>query len=157
MLYLQNCPVQALRTPTVTTATNSTAVVFIDQNANGGCAEALFQVSLGPASATNVSASWTTLAVVESDTTDQTAFTTILQGTTGTPTDSQFVIQVWNNTSLEQVNTFHVPVLGRKRYLGVVATPSNTNNRSVGVVAITSPREGVSLANISSGVSAVAY
>lgn len=155
MLYLQNCPIQALRTPTVTTATNSTAVVFFDQTANGGVAEALLKVTLGPASATNISAGFATLNIVESDTTNQADFTTILQGTTGTPTDSQFSLEVWNNTSIEQVNSFSVPILGRKRHIGVVATPNHTNNRAVGVEVITAPREGVALSAISSGVNVV--
>jgi len=156
MLYLQSVPVQAVRTPAVTTATNATNVSFIDTRANGGANEVLFQVSLGPASASNVSASFATLNVVESDTTDQTAFTTILQGTSGTPTASQFQLAVHNNTSLEQVNLLSVPVLGRKRYLGVVATPNSSNNRAVGVVAITGPRINPQPADLSSGVAAIA-
>ena len=88
------------------------------------------------ASATNVSAIWQVLRLESSN--DGTTWTTVpgCEGTSGTPSTSQFQLVVHNNTSVRQITRISAPLVGRGSKLRIVAqTPASTNNHNVQLYA----------------------
>lgn len=111
-------------------ATNATARAYIDTL---NCSDIDIVVGAAKASATNSSATFTSLVIQHSDTTDATNFSTIMSGTTGTPTSSQFALTVNNDTSAFTAYRATVKKDGRKRYVGIVYQPMTGYNTNYAV------------------------
>lgn len=136
MIHAQMQKNVILANPAGTSGSNvtsgATTGFFVDcQNASvGGAAYAEFTIVMQPALATNSSAAWTKIQLKESDdsnVSNSTAFGTF-DGTTGTPTSTQFAQSVNNDTAVGQLTKFYVDLRGRKRFLHLILQPSQTAN-----------------------------
>lgn len=122
-------------------ATNATARAYIDTL---NCSDVDIIIGAGKAAATNASATFTSLAIQHSDTTDATNFSTIMSGTTGTPTSSQFSLTVNNDTAVFTAYRATVRKDGRKRYLAVLYQPMTGYNTNYAVAFKSGKRESPS-------------
>lgn len=116
-----------------TVATNATASVSFDTVSSGVKFNSVQIISSLPiASASNVSAQWQVYRVEHSN--DGTTWTTCpgLQGTSGTPAETQFQINVHNSTTARQNTILNVDCRGIGNRLRVVyQPPASTNNHNV--------------------------
>lgn len=101
-----------------TAATSATASASVDTLGFDYCT---IDAVLPAATATNASAKWGVLQVLEADVTNFTSATSIanLSGTTNSSATSGFVIQPQNNTSAPQVARLFIDCKAHKRYLFV--------------------------------------
>lgn len=123
------------------TATTATARGYVDAK-NFGDIDIVLSAAV--ASATNSSATFTSLAIQHSDTTDASNFSTILEGTSGTPTSSQFALTVNNTVTAYTAYRASVKTDGRKRYVGVLFQPMTAYNTNFAVAFKSNPTEGPS-------------
>lgn len=148
MIQHQDFSWEPLQTMAVTVATNNTSAVYLDASADGGAQSVGFIVAMQPSTATNSSNKLNSLKIVHSDTTDQTSFVSIFEGTTNsTAGETQFVLPTQNSTSLDAVIAGSVKTAGRKRYIGVVVATGNTHGDQVGVFGFRSPKETPAVAS----------
>jgi hypothetical protein len=99
-------------------ATDATSRHYVDSNGFGAVD---ILVSAPKATATNGTGTFTSLALQHSDTTDATNFSTIVEGTSGTPTSSQFSMPTNNDTDAWTDVRLSLAKQGsRKRYVGVL-------------------------------------
>ena len=118
MIDTQNTKTVVFNGP-ATEATNATNAAWVDTQ---GFNHALVEVCHGPATATNASATWTSMVLQHGDTTNATSFTAL--STAG----SDFTLGVHNDTSVGSVVRFNVDLRHRERYLRVVAQPTTNYN-----------------------------
>ncbi len=121
MIHAQNEKEYMLTGPG-TTATNATGSNYVDTL---GFGYATIEVMAPAATATNSSAKFIALALTEGDTTSSFAAFGAFTGTTNsTAAATEFVLPVWNNTSVGSVHKFFIDLRGRKRYIKVAYTPA---------------------------------
>lgn len=123
MLLAQVGDISTLNTGTV--ATNATSRHYIDTK---GFDAIDILVSAPKATATNGTGTFTSLALQHSDTTDASNFSTIVEGTSGTPTSSQFSMPTNNDTDAWTDVRFSLKKDGRKRYVGVLVQAAASYN-----------------------------
>lgn len=122
-------------------ATNATARAYFDtQNFNASD----ILIMAAKATATNASATFTSVALQHSDVTNASSFSTIINGTTGTPTSSQFALNANNDTSAFTTCRLSLKGDGRKRYVGVVWQPATTYNTTAMAAVKSRASEGPS-------------
>lgn len=123
------------------TATNATARGYVDTL---GFDAVDIIIAAAKAAATDASASFTSIAIQHSNTTDATNFSTIMSGTTGTPTSSQFSLTANNNTNVFTAYRVTVNKHGRGRYVGAVIQAPTGYNTNVMVAFKSRSKEGPS-------------
>jgi len=121
MIPEQNSKVVVLLGP-VTAATNADSTNYFDTL---GYDYAVIDVAVPAATATNSSAKLQVLSLTEGDTTSSfAAFGTFTGTTNTTAAATEFVIPVWNNTSLGGVHRFYIDLRARKRYIKIADRPA---------------------------------
>lgn len=121
MIHAQNSKEVVLLSP-ATNATNADATNYFDRK---GFNYAEVEVAVPPATATNSSAKLQVLALSEGDTTSSFSAISGFTGTTNsTAATGEFVIPVWNNTSVGTIHKLMVDCRARKRYIKLSARPA---------------------------------
>lgn len=131
MIPIQNATFVTLYDGTL--ATNNSTAYSVACNGHRSCT---LLVQWDKASATNSSVTATSCTFAAGDTTS--LGTSVLTGTTGTPTSSQYVLPINNDTSLyTQVVANFRNETGYK-YIGVTPVPSSTSFKTFTIVGILS-------------------
>lgn len=121
MIHQQNDKVVVLFGP-ATNATNADATNYFDRK---GFNYAVVEVAVPAATATNSSAKLQSLSLSEGDTTSSFANIDGFVGTTNsTAAATEFVLPVYNLTSVGAVARFYLDLRKRKRYIKVLARPA---------------------------------
>jgi len=99
-----------------TIATNATDVSYLDGQ---GYDYAKIRVMVAPSGASNASATFSTLALVDANDTNTTSFANV----TGFVGGTDFTIPIVNTSTSNTIIEFNVDLRKRKRYVGVKSTP----------------------------------